>query len=244
VLTSGLDFLAISTAGFDEGTYRRVFGSGAYRRMRQNVLTLLECNARQGRPIQRVSILIRSDRPLEELAQSPDFQKALSYNPGVHYTSTFSSFVDRIAPDALPEGMTLLASDVAKPEPCQKLFDSPIVLPDGTVLACDCYSAMDALEELAIGNVLERGLGEIWRGHRMNRLRRQFAEGAINSVCRRCDNYQDLSACWGPEGQERARLNRMRAGGGWERRTSDPAGGPLCDSENRFPDYDRRECWR
>lgn len=224
VVTSGLDFLAVSTAGFDEETYLRVFRSASYRRMRDNLLSLLECNERLGRPLGRVSILVRSDRPYEEVVQSPDFKEALRYSPGVHYSATFSSFVGRIKPQSLPAGMYLFTGATTKEEPCQKLYDSPIVLPDGTVLACDCYSAMDAVSDLAIGNILERSLGEIWRGDRVVQLRREFFGGNLNTTCGGCDNYLDLSLYRGPEGRERARLSRLRGAGAWERRAPDSEG--------------------
>jgi radical SAM protein with 4Fe4S-binding SPASM domain len=224
VVTSGLDFLAISTPGFDQSTYERVFRSRSYNRMRDNVLELLACNERLGHPIQRIALFLRSDRPYEELMQSPDFQAVLRYRPAIHYSESYSSFVDRIEPGSLPDGMHLFAPPVQKHEACQKLFDSPIVLPDGTVLACDCYSAMDAIADLAIGNVLEHSLGSIWRGSKLERLRKAFANGTINETCRRCDNYQDLAMYRAPEGRERARLNRLRHEGGWEVRAPEPEG--------------------
>src|SRR4029077_15779005 len=36
VIHSGIDFLAISTSGFDEASYERVYRSSSYKRMRDN----------------------------------------------------------------------------------------------------------------------------------------------------------------------------------------------------------------
>jgi len=64
VLDSGLSHITISTAGFEENMYRRVYRSTSYQRMKRNVLELLECNARRSEPIP-ITIGLRSDRPLE-----------------------------------------------------------------------------------------------------------------------------------------------------------------------------------
>jgi len=224
IVTSGLDYLGISTAGFDEQTYERVYRSKSYRRMRDNVLELLECNERLGWAIQRVAILLRSDRPYRELIQSDDFQAVLRYRPAIQCATSYSSFGDRLVSVDLPDRMNLFDEPNAKPEPCQRLYDSPIVLPDGTVVACECYSAMDAIADLGIGNILNDSLGNIWRSSRMARLRDGFIDGSINDTCRRCDNYQDLTLYQKAEGKERARLNRLRHEGGWEIRTPDAEG--------------------
>src|SRR5918996_37820 len=50
VLASGLTSITISTAGFDEEMYERVYRSKSYRRFRRNVLALVEQNAKRSDP--------------------------------------------------------------------------------------------------------------------------------------------------------------------------------------------------
>jgi radical SAM protein with 4Fe4S-binding SPASM domain len=86
-----------------------------------------------------------------------------------------------------------------------------MVLIDGTVVACACIAAMDAVPDLRIGNVLEDDLLEIYRGQVMHDIRDQFRNGGqLNQTCARCDAYQDCELYRTREGRIRAELNRKR----------------------------------
>ena len=216
IIQSGIDFIGISTSGFDKDTYERVYRSKQYEKMRDNVLSLLEANEKNGRRV-KITILLRSDRSLESLKQDRDFREVEKFNPHIYYYNTFASLGGVINSDMLLDNMhTRLPRD--KPESCRKLFDSPVVLPNGTVLACDCFAAMDAIEDLGIGNVLENSLGDIWRSHKMRELRESFANGNLNPTCARCDVYEDLSLLRGAEGRLRVKLNEERLQGKFRRR--------------------------
>src|SRR5262245_43541628 len=76
ILNSGLSAITISTSGFDEDTYRRIYRSAAYQRVRKNILELLEKNSLRPNPIP-IAIGLRSDRPLKEVLADPDFQSIL-----------------------------------------------------------------------------------------------------------------------------------------------------------------------
>src|SRR5262245_23550935 len=97
----------------------------------------------------------------------------------------------------------------AKREACVNLYNGPIVLPEGTVIACSCLASMDALEDLTIGNIMEADLLDIWRSHRLRELRASFPEG-LNATCSGCDMYHDLDLYRTREGSQRASLNTHR----------------------------------
>lgn len=216
VLGSGLTSITISTSGFDEESYRRIYRSSAYERFRRNVLALVERNRTLPEPL-TITIGLRTDRPLAVVMRDPDFQPILAHQPDIDFTWSFTSANGRITREALPAGMRLRVVD-SRQETCVQLYNGPIVLPDGTVMACSCVAAMDAVPHLGIGNVLEQGLPEIWQSDRMRRLRASFGTSELNPTCAGCDMYRGLELYRTSEGRERAQLNRERAGGSFHRR--------------------------
>lgn len=211
VLDAGLSFITISTAGFDEEMYRRVYRNSSYQRMRRNVIALLEGNRRRGDPIP-ITIGLRPDRPLDEVMNHPDFQEILSYKPALDFTWSYTSAGGRITREELPDAMKLRVVNKRR-EPCSSLYNGPIVLADGTVMACSCVASMDAVADLGIGNVLETPLLEIWRVERLRRIREQFESQNLNPTCAACDMYRNLELYRTREGRLRAELNRQRASG-------------------------------
>lgn len=213
LLTSGITTVNISTSGFDEASYRRIYRSSAYKRMRDNVTALARENSRLGRPV-NLSIGLRTDRPLDEVMKDPDFQPILEHEPQIDFTWSFATAGGRITREMLPAGMKLRANP-KKSEPCVNLYNGPIVLPDGAVIACSCLAAMDAFDDLTIGHLDRSSLLEIYTGELMRELRRQFrpeqrARGCLNATCAGCDMYRDLELYRTAEGRQRAELNRQR----------------------------------
>jgi radical SAM protein with 4Fe4S-binding SPASM domain len=216
VLSSGLTSITISTSGFDEPSYRRIYRSSAYPRFRRNVLELVRRNRDLPEPL-TITIGLRTDRPLEEVMADEDFQEILAYEPDIDFTWSFTSAGGRVTREALPAGMRLRIV-TSRPETCVQLYNGPIILPDGTVMACSCVAAMDAIADLGIGNLRERSLLEIWTSHGMKRLRASFKEGGLNPTCAACDMYRGLELYRSSEGRARARLNQQRHRGDFSRR--------------------------
>lgn len=224
VLNSGLNSITISTSGFDEPSYRRIYRSKWYKRVHRNVLNLLEKNATRASPLP-ITIALRSDRPLSDIVNDSDFRPILAYRPQIDFTWSYTSANGRITRDILPEGMRLRVVTSRK-ETCVQLYNGPIVLPDGTVMACSCVAAMDALSDLGIGNVETADVLDIWNGESMNSLRASFATHQLNKTCAGCDMYRDLELYRTSEGRHRARLNRARYEGNFVKR-SDRSSGPF-----------------
>jgi len=153
LISSGLTSINISTASFDKENYRAIYRNPSYGRMRDNVLNLSEENERSGRPV-NISIGFRTDRVLKDSLNDPDFQDIRAYKPFLDFTWSYTSAGNRITKKMLPNKMRL-RSVTRKPEPCVNLFHGPIVLPNGDVLGCNCVAAMDAIQDLRIGNILE-----------------------------------------------------------------------------------------
>jgi radical SAM protein with 4Fe4S-binding SPASM domain len=211
LIGSGITQLTVSIAGFDEAMYERVYRSKQYRRVRRNVLALLDANERAGKPV-IIVIALRPDRALSETMAFPDFQKVLAFGPGVDFTWSYATAGGRITRELLPEAMRIRIPP-AKTEPCVEIFNGPIVLADGVVMACSCVAAIDAVKDLAIGHIKEQSLGDIWRADRLRRLRNSFGTPALNPTCSKCDTYRNLEHYRTRGGRQRAAVSRRRATG-------------------------------
>ena len=143
----------------------------------------------------------------------PDMQPILEHEPLIDFTWSYQNGAGRITRDILPAGMKLRSLHVKK-ETCARLYDGPIVLPNGTVIACSCIAAMDAIEDLKIGDIHEETVLEIWRGKVLRGLREQFqGQNTLNETCRKCSSYVKLDAYRARDGRDRARVNRLRGSG-------------------------------
>lgn len=211
ILKSGLSSITLSTAGFDEEMYQRVYRSNSYKRVRQNILELFQKNADLASPVPIV-IALRSDRSLKDVLKDPDFQPILKFNPIIDFTWSFSSLGGRISRDVLPEAMKMKPMP-KKSKTCANLYHGPMILSDGTVMACINVAAMDGMEDLGIGNILDSDLADIWEGHRLKKIRDGFGKSTLNPTCSNCDAYKIPEIYRTSEGRERARLNRARHNG-------------------------------
>lgn len=214
VVRSGINGIFISTAGFQEEMYQRVYRNNSYQRMRDNVLALLETRERLGIPLD-ITIGLRSDRPLVEVMKDPDFQPILKYKPEIDFTWSFYDFGGKIKESDLLGTMKMrqVATD-KKTQPCKNLYDGPIVLPEGVVMACYCAAAMDAIEDLSIGNIMNESLGEIWTGSQRQKLIAQFEKGGnLNSTCSACTAYRNLDFYRSSKGRRFGSENEARVKG-------------------------------
>jgi len=211
IIEAGLTEIMISTAGFDEAMYERVYQNKKYKAMRTHVLALLEANKQAGSPVQ-ITIGLRPDVPLGQVMRFPDFQEILAYEPKLDFTWSFTSAGGRIQREMLTKHMKLRVPP-PKQEPCVSTLNGPVVLQDGTVLICSCVAAMDAVDDLAIGNVMESPLSTIWRSEKAKAIRRSFGTPELNETCRKCDMYRDLELFRTRDGRARAADNQARRSG-------------------------------
>lgn len=70
-------------------------------------------------------------------------------------------------------------------DPCRFLWTDMYVNWDGKVTAC----CQDFESELVIGNISQNSVDEIWKGEKLNNLRKLHLEGRADeiSLCRKCD---------------------------------------------------------
>jgi hypothetical protein len=183
LLHSGIDSLIVSTSGFEEKMYVRVYRSQMYRQMLRNVKQFAEANNAAGRPVD-FQIDMRVDRPAEEVAALVDRDKI-----GLKFR--YDNWAGFIKPDQLSGNMTLRVPLQSKPAPCSELYSGPIVYWDGKAGACGCRDVNAS--ELIIGDATRSHLGAIWFGEEIRKLRDEFMTDQIRPICQSCTHYNSVA---------------------------------------------------
>ena len=222
VLGSGLTSITISTAGFEERMYNRVYRSQAYKRMLLNVKELVRKNRLLEKPIP-ITISLRPNRSLKTVIRDKDFQAILAYKPKLDFAWSYTSANGKITKKMLYKCMKLRTVSMRN-EPCAQLYNGPIVLANGDILACSCVAAMDATEDLKIGSIIDGTIEDAWSGYRLKDIRNSFSSGELNPTCRGCDMYRNLELYRLHEGRLRAKINLRRNKGEIIKRPSIPDG--------------------
>ena len=97
-----------------------------------------------------------------------------------------------ITENDLPKGSLLneVAADHGKDEPCFEMYRRMHVLADGQVGVCVCRDIDGAI---AIGDMKEKSLQQIWRGSEIQKFRQDWQKGILPDICGECDRYVSLS---------------------------------------------------
>jgi len=204
ILCSGLDEIGISTGPWDEGLYKLIYRSSDYRRMRDNVIELLEKNLKTGKRVQ-IKILFRSNLSMEKTLMLPDYKKIKHLPHKVEFNTDFDAWLGNIKPEGLLKGMHLRPLSRMEKEPCYWLYDGPIVFVDGKVGLCGCRD-FNADSQLIIGNIMENSLLDLWQSEATESLRQRFYKGDFPDICKRCTAYANLDFYRSRRGTLRANL--------------------------------------
>jgi MoaA/NifB/PqqE/SkfB family radical SAM enzyme len=192
---SGLGSLVVSTSGFDEAMYRRVYRSKMYPKVLRNIKDFAVANNAAGRPV-RFSIDMRIDRPLKAVQATDDY-KAVAALVGVEnigFKRRYDDWGGKIKQDELSGTMKLRSRpSIRRPRisPCSELYTGPIIYWDGRVGACGCRDVNAS--ELIIGDVRQENLIDIWLGEEIKKLRQEFLTPAVKDICKNCTHYCNLS---------------------------------------------------
>src|SRR5690606_33287617 len=160
-LDAGLERLECSMDALDRDRYRAMRGRDHFARVVRNVRAFLAL--RDARGLRRPIVSIQFLRTPEVEARLAEIVDAWQPHLGPE------DFVMPIRPAAF--GGAVAAAPAAAPPgprpPCPWLFESLMVLQDGTVTMCG--ADWDATAPL--GNVREASIGEIWQGIEARRRR-------------------------------------------------------------------------
>lgn len=201
LVESGLTALTVSTSGFDESMYQRVYRSKMYKQVLSNIKVFAEANREAGDPVD-FRITMRVDRSGSEVSASKDFQEIAAL-VGIDHISIkfrYDSWAGKITQDQLSGNMKLRRiSNLRNPRlsPCSAMYFGPMVYWDGKVGACGCRDVNAS--ELIIGDAKASHLAEIWFGEEIRRLREDFLTPRRKDICKNCSHYNNVAIFLRPD---------------------------------------------
>lgn len=179
LLEAAPDLVSFSVDGFTRETYEQVRGGAVFDRTVDNILRLaaLRRERRRRRPYLVIEKIRFKRRAEAGDAAAVEALRRRFLDAGVDEIIEKEEYVwaDPAAPQ--PEG-------IRSASPCTFPWYAMVICHDGTVTPCP----QDFHARLALGNVREASLAEIWNGGPYRELRRRLA-GDIESLplCRKCD---------------------------------------------------------
>ncbi len=179
IISSGLDFLSFSFDGYDKQSYEAKRIGAVFETTTQNIRDFLSMKSR-----------LKSTSPFTVM-EFIDF----GYNPGeIEALLKFAKSLDCPQLDQILIKKEHNWAGSHRTESCGKKhsytactfpYYALVILFDGTVVPCP----QDFFGELALGNLKDQSLAQIWNNSNMLRLRRLFRHRDIDSLspCSKCD---------------------------------------------------------
>lgn len=172
IVAARLDQLIISIDGFTKETYEKIRVGADYDVVMHNVMTLLKIRKNARKPFIRIQYT-ESAVNRHETADFYAYWKDKVDEITISYCQDFGS------PD----------KNISENSPihefcCKQPFQRLVVMTDGTVCVC----ATDVMGVLAIGNIHNTSLKDLWHGPKINQLREQHRSGKYyeSPMCRIC----------------------------------------------------------
>jgi radical SAM protein with 4Fe4S-binding SPASM domain len=172
IVEAKLDQLVISIDGFSKGTFEKIRVGADFDVVKDNVMALIRIRGKARKPFIRLQYT-ESSVNRHETEDFYAYWKDKVDEITISYCQDFGS-PDKNAPEASP------LHDFCCKQPFQRL----VVMTDGTVCVC----AADVMGALAIGNVHDSSLKDLWHGPKINQLREHHRSGKyhLSPMCRIC----------------------------------------------------------
>lgn len=162
----GLDRITFSSDGIGE-THTRIRGFD-WDELRANVERFRRARDRTGSDTKIDISMVLMDSTREELDA---------------HMAAWEGIADRV--QVIP-----LLTGGERTTPCRELWrGSLVVLADGTITPC----CVDSEGALALGNIADTSLDEVWNGTALRALRRAHRDGTYPAPCSTCDEYEHES---------------------------------------------------
>jgi MoaA/NifB/PqqE/SkfB family radical SAM enzyme len=178
-----VDVLVASIDGVTPETYARVRVGGRLEKVEANVLRMLEARGARRRPKLVLRIIRMQDTAAELDAFFARWRPRIGPEDEIH-VNEYNDWAGKV--DNLGVGGANLAAPARSP--CRMLWRNLSVHADGKVCAC----CLDSEDELVVGDLTKGdSLAAIWRGERLQRLRRLHLEGRFGElpICARCTSW-------------------------------------------------------
>lgn len=179
--------ILVSWGGFDTETYKTIMGFDRLNEVYRNVEAFIEAKKTSNSPV-AITIAIRC--PLSKCKGAiweriNHYQEVGLLQIEGHYLE-YDSWAGKIEAEKLISVGLVPRMRPYKRGACEMLFQRPIILADGKVVACACR---DVDSELIIGDINETSLADLWHGKEVDRIIEGQEQGDFADVCKRCTWY-------------------------------------------------------
>jgi radical SAM protein with 4Fe4S-binding SPASM domain len=194
----GIAAVYISTQGASKAVYEKIYGVKHYDEAMSGIRNLMAYNRSKGEPA-RIVVRFRNHEKPSEIIRSPDFKKNirpfLSERVRVNYTVDFDNWGGTIKPEDMSGFMRMRKLPPMLNVPCKNLFNFA-VRHDGKVRLCGCRLTQSDNDDLVVGNLREKTLGEISRSDEAWSVIKGFYSGKRPETCVECSFYQPIDQRW------------------------------------------------
>ena len=194
----GIAAVFISTQGASKEVYEKIYGVKHYDDAMSGIRNLMEYNRSKGEPA-RIVVRFRNHEKPSRIIRSPDFKKYiqpfLSERVRVNFTVDFDNWGGTIQPADLSGAMRPRKLPPPLNVPCKNLFNFA-VRHDGKVRLCACRLTRSDLDDLVVGNILEKSLAEISKSEETWNIIKGFYAGKRPETCLECTFYQPIDRHW------------------------------------------------
>jgi len=189
LLTSGIDYIAISFGGVNKEEYKETFGVDAFERAYSNIVKLGKINRELNYPVS-ISISFRTFKKLSYFEKTELYRK-LTSDFRVEYKYNYHSWGGVVKTNDLKGEVRMMPLEAKRKEPCSLLYSGLRICWNGDVTPCWCG---DVDADLKVGNIAEDCLIDIWRGEKLAGLRNSFFNGTPPLICQKCEHYKGLKS--------------------------------------------------
>lgn len=186
IVNSGLDELIISLDGATEKTFNLYRQGGDFNQIIEGVKKVVKLRGKRLSPLISLQFLLLKHN-ISEMEKFKDLAKEIGADRVLWKTVQVMDQND--AQEYLPENDKYSRYRKGKfgnlkriYQGCRRILYSAVIDWNGNVVPC-CF---DKDEEYVVGNVLEDGLENVWRGEKYTKFRAQIASGDKPEMCSNC----------------------------------------------------------
>ena len=194
----GIGGVYISTQGASREVYEKIYGVKHYDDAMSGIRNLMEYNRSKGEPA-RIVVRFRNHEKPSQIIRSPDFKKNiqpyLSERVRINFTVDYDNWGGTIQPGDLSGSMRMRKLPPPLKVPCKNLFNFA-VRHDGKVRLCACRLTRSDLDDLVVGNILEKSIAEISKSDQAWNVIKGFYAGKRPETCLECTFYQPIDRPW------------------------------------------------
>jgi len=183
IIESGLDDIRFSIDGTTKESFEKIREGLKFKKVMENCLNFIKLRNQYGmKPIIQIRFVSQEDNQGQEESFKEFWLNELSSQDiiAIRKMHNWGGTLDSYSENKIKKYI---------PIPCKSLWNSMVILVDGTVPLC----AMDYNADVLLGNANKSGLKEIWDSSQLKTLRYKHLHGKRNDIdmCKGCSVWEN-----------------------------------------------------